>query len=118
VTFEVVKGRAAIPLIAAVRANADSDKVALGFIPESAYTQAAASGKPLVVISESSATPETIGHLLYGGTFPHIHVYQVYVTPPNRGCLNDLGVPAWNHVVGLRRVEIGADREFKLRKCG
>ena len=34
------------------------------------------------------------------------------------GCLNDLGVPVRNHIVGLSRVEIGADREFKLRKCG
>lgn len=37
---------------------------------------------------------------------------------PQRGCLNDLGVPVRNHIVGLSRVEIGADREFKLRKCG
>ena len=34
------------------------------------------------------------------------------------GCLNDLGVPVRNHVVGLSLIEISADSEFKLRKCG
>jgi len=62
-----------------VRIQADSEKDALGFIPASAYPQAAASGKLLIAVLESPAGQTYAGHILFGGTYPHIRVFQVYV---------------------------------------
>lgn len=75
----VLKGRDVVPFLDVVRKHADSDKRALGFLPESAYSELAAAGKLYVVVSDATGVPEVVGHLLYGGTYPHIHVHQVHV---------------------------------------
>ncbi|MGD1021126.1 MAG: GNAT family N-acetyltransferase [Verrucomicrobiia bacterium] len=83
--FTVLTGeRAVTPYIERVQASADSEKYALGFIPASAYPQAAASGKLLVAVSESSTGRQFAGHILFGGTYPHVRVFQVYVAPQHR----------------------------------
>ena len=76
--------RAVAPFIEVVRAHADSEKDALGFIPASAYPEAAASGKLLIAVSDGPGGPSFAGYVLFGGTYPHIRVFQVYVTPEHR----------------------------------
>ncbi|HEY9081591.1 GNAT family N-acetyltransferase [Magnetovibrio sp.] len=63
------------------RAGADSEKYALGFLPPNAFSQAAEQGKLLVAINDSG---EFLGHLMYGGVFPHCKVMQIYSVPAFR----------------------------------
>jgi predicted nucleic acid-binding protein/GNAT superfamily N-acetyltransferase len=84
--YVVLRGaRGVEPFVDDVRQHADSDKHALGFFPESAYLEAALSGKLLVAVCESGSTKTYVGHILFGGTYPHIHIFQVYVVHPHRG---------------------------------
>jgi GNAT superfamily N-acetyltransferase/predicted nucleic acid-binding protein len=62
-----------------VQRCADLEKDALGFLPEVAYSQAAASGKLMIAVHKSGDSAEYAGHLLFGGTYPHCRVFQVYV---------------------------------------
>lgn len=83
--FKVLKGTHAVtPFVATVRTHADSERAALGFIPEAAYPQAAASGKLLIAVLESDDSLTFAGHLLFGGIFPNIRVFQIYVVPMHR----------------------------------
>jgi GNAT superfamily N-acetyltransferase len=62
------------------RTNADREKNALGFLPSVAYEQAARQGN-LYVATDHGVY---VGHLLFGGTFPHAKIFQLYVTEPYR----------------------------------
>lgn len=64
---------------------ADTERVALGFLPEVAYQQAAEQGKLFVAVSPSG---DYLGHIMFGGVFPYIKVMQTYCLKDNR----DLGV--------------------------
>jgi len=58
-----------------VRASADEERDALGFLPGGVYAEAARRGKLLVAtIGHTYA-----GHLLFGGTFPRARVFQIFV---------------------------------------
>lgn len=67
------------PLIGKVKAHADAAKHSLGFLPEQVYQEAAFQQKLLVAVDRSQSGDECAGHLLFGGTFPHLKVFQVYV---------------------------------------
>jgi predicted nucleic acid-binding protein/GNAT superfamily N-acetyltransferase len=65
--------------------RADSQKDALGFLPRAAYTEAAAQGKLYVATAGDGRSERYAGHILFGGRFPHLKVFQVYVEPALRG---------------------------------
>lgn len=54
---------------------ADTERLALGFLPEAAYQQAAEQGKLFVAVSSGGAY---LGHLMFGGVFPYVRVMQTY----------------------------------------
>jgi len=69
------------PYVDITRVNADREKHALGFLPPVAYEQAAKQGN-LFVATENGIYA---GHLLFGGTFPHAKIFQLYVNEAYRG---------------------------------
>lgn len=71
--------------VPAVRAGADSDKDALGFLPAQAYEQAATQGTLFVAIDRRGARARYAGHILFGATYPHAKIFQVFVPESDRG---------------------------------
>jgi GNAT superfamily N-acetyltransferase/predicted nucleic acid-binding protein len=73
------------PYADTARAHADADRAALGFTPASAYREAAFSGKLLIAVEEAFGQRDTYaGHLYFGGAYPHVRIFQVYVVPKYR----------------------------------
>jgi predicted nucleic acid-binding protein/GNAT superfamily N-acetyltransferase len=72
------------PFIEAVRAQADSERDALGFLPEPAYAEAARQRKLILLILQEGDRSYYAGHLLFGGIFPVLRVRQIAVTPKSR----------------------------------
>lgn len=72
-------------LVAEIRAAADSDKEALGFLPKVAYEQAAHKGELTVALNDGAQGPTYAGHIWVSGTFPHARVVQLFVAPSFRG---------------------------------
>ncbi len=68
-----------------VQQQGDSERDILGFLPRSAYSEAAAQGKLYVATAEVAGGEYYAGHLLYGGRFPHLRVFQLYTLPQFRG---------------------------------
>lgn len=68
-----------------VQQQGDSERDVLGFLPRSAYWEAAAQGKLYVATAEVAGEEHYAGHLLYGGRFPHLRVFQLYTLPQFRG---------------------------------
>jgi hypothetical protein len=58
------------PFLGAIRAQADSERDALGFLPEPAYAEAARQRKLILLISQEGSQYSYAGHLLFGGIFP------------------------------------------------
>lgn len=84
--FRIVTNPALIlGLVAEIRAAADSDKEALGFLPKAAYEQAAHKGELTVALNDGAQGPTYAGHIWVSGTFPHARVVQLFVTPSFRG---------------------------------
>lgn len=71
--------------VAAVRAGADSDKDALGFLPAQAYEQAATQGTLFVAVDRRGGHGRYAGHILFGATYPHAKIFQVFVPASDRG---------------------------------
>jgi ribosomal protein S18 acetylase RimI-like enzyme/predicted nucleic acid-binding protein len=67
-----------------VRQRGDSERDALGFLPRCVYSEAAAQGKLLVATATVGGQEFYAGHLLFGGKFPHLRVFQLYVAPEFR----------------------------------
>ena len=65
-----------------VRQLADANRDALGFLPATAYEEAAMRGCLWVVVGRD--VNELRGYLFFGNRFPRLRVYQVYVTPEYR----------------------------------
>ena len=68
-----------------VRQRADSERTALGFIPHSAYQEAAVQGKLWVAVALKDGLESYVGHLLFGGVFPTLRVFQLFVSCEWRG---------------------------------
>lgn len=68
-----------------VQQQGDSERDVLGFLPRSAYSEAAAQGKLYVATAEVAGQECYAGHLLYGGRFPHLRVFQIYTLSQFRG---------------------------------
>lgn len=54
----------------------DTDKEALGFLPERAYKEAAYQGKLLIAVVQDGGNSVYAGHLLYGGVFPRSEFFK------------------------------------------
>jgi hypothetical protein len=72
------------PHLAAIRAQADSERDALGFLPEPAYAESARQRKLILLLSRSGPKEVYVGHLLFGGIFPNLRVRQICVAPTFR----------------------------------
>lgn len=72
------------PFTSHAQQRADAERDALGFIPKGAYQDAALQGK-LWIATKSIAQNETyVGHLLFGGVFPTLRIFQLFVEPGER----------------------------------
>ncbi len=65
-----------------VRRLADANRSALGFLPASAYHEAAMKGNLWIATEPNTQT--LMGYLLFGGVYPHLKVFQVYTCPEFR----------------------------------
>ena len=65
-----------------VRQLADANRDALGFLPATAYEEAAMRGCLWVVVRRPANKLQ--GYLFFGDRFPRLRVYQVYVCPEFR----------------------------------
>ena len=65
-----------------VRSLADENRTALGFLPKSAYTEAAM--KESLWIALDKNTGNFRGYLLFGGTYPQLKVFQICIHPTDR----------------------------------
>lgn len=69
------------PYIDHARTGADTERDAFGFLPPNAYRQAAEQGKLFVAVDADGIF---LGHLMFGGRFPHSKVIQIYTAPEFR----------------------------------
>jgi GNAT superfamily N-acetyltransferase len=70
--------------VKSVQTNADSAKDALGFLPAQAYDQAAKQGTLFVAVNRVGDDARYAGHILFGATYPHAKIFQVYVASEYR----------------------------------
>lgn len=83
--FEIERKPHEIPgLLQSVQTNADSNRDALGFLPAQAYDQAARQGTLLVAVDRHPGEARYAGHILFGATYPHAKIFQVYVASEHR----------------------------------
>ncbi len=80
----VHKAEEVAPFVEFVRKKADSDRNALGFLPQGAYQDAADQGKLIIAFSESVNFETYAGHLLFGGVYPKGTIFQLFVDPAYR----------------------------------
>ncbi len=80
------------PFVETARSHADRERDALGFLPGAVYDDAAARGNLLIALIPRATSQEYAGHLLFGGTFPHARIFQVFVRQQfrNRGVAREL----------------------------
>ncbi|WP_370545499.1 GNAT family N-acetyltransferase [Caulobacter sp. 17J80-11] len=79
------KPAAILDFVADIRAAADSDKEALGFLPGSAYDQAVHKGELTIVLKGDAQDSKYAGHIWVSGTYPHARIVQLFVAQPFRG---------------------------------
>lgn len=83
--FEVERKPHEVPhLVQSVQTNADSNRDALGFLPGQAYEQAARQGTLFVAVDRRGQEARYAGHILFGATYPHAKIFQVYVASEHR----------------------------------
>ncbi len=68
-----------LPLIEQIRQNADAERDSFGFLPVSAYESAAQAGHLYVALRRNNGNTHLMGHILFGGRFPHLRIHQLYV---------------------------------------
>ena len=69
-----------------VQASADSERHTLGFMPAPAYREAVHQGKLWVAVVKTDWGEEYAGHLLFGGGFPRLRIFQIFVKEAWRRC--------------------------------
>jgi ribosomal protein S18 acetylase RimI-like enzyme/predicted nucleic acid-binding protein len=70
--------------LGAIRDLADSEKEALGFLPESAYADAIVQRRLVAMLDQAGGNGALAGFILFGGVFPHARIQQVAVAPEHR----------------------------------
>jgi GNAT superfamily N-acetyltransferase len=73
-----------LPRLAAIRALADSEKEALGFLPEAAYRDAIEKRRLIAMCAPINGNSEVVGFVLFSGVFPNARVQQIVVSPAHR----------------------------------
>jgi GNAT superfamily N-acetyltransferase len=68
----------------AIRALADSDKEALGFLPEAAYRDAIMQRRLIAMLARENGTSHVAGFVLFSGVFPNARIQAVAVRPDHR----------------------------------
>lgn len=72
------------PFLDSISAQADSERDALGFLPQPAYAEAARQRKLILLVVQDGDETSYAGHLLFGGIFPILRVRQIAVAPRYR----------------------------------
>src|SRR5207249_1030183 len=67
------------PFLESISAQADSERDALGFLPQAAYAEAARQRKLILLVAQDGEKTSYAGHLLFGGIFPILRVRQIVV---------------------------------------
>jgi GNAT superfamily N-acetyltransferase len=70
--------------LTAIRALADSEKEALGFLPEAAYRDAIVQKRLRVMVARENGTSHVAGFILFSGVFPNARIQAVAVSPEHR----------------------------------
>lgn len=70
--------------LATIRALADSEKNALGFLPEAAYRDAIDHHRLIAMCAKIEHQTQVVGFLLYSGVFPNARVQQIVVAKEHR----------------------------------
>ncbi len=78
----LTESRQVCTYVKSVQSVADSNKKALGFLPKSVFQAQADHGRLWVAIKAS--TGELIGYLLFGGRYPMLRIFQLYVAKEYR----------------------------------
>lgn len=68
----------------AIRALADGEKEALGFLPEAAYGEAIERRRLVAMCSSVGCNTEVAGFILFSGVFPHARIQQIVVARHHR----------------------------------
>ena len=68
----------------AIRVLADSEKEALGFLPEAAYRDAITQKRLFAMVARDSNAAQVIGFVLFSGVFPNARIQQIAVDPAHR----------------------------------
>ena len=68
----------------AIRALADDEKEALGFLPEAAYREAIEKRRLVAMCTPVNGDPEVVGFVLFSGVFPNARIQQIVVDPAHR----------------------------------
>ncbi len=68
----------------AIRALADGEKEALGFLPEAAYRDAIIQRRLIAMLARENSTLHVVGFILFSGVFPNARVQAVAVKPDHR----------------------------------
>lgn len=68
----------------AIRALADGEKEALGFLPEAAYRDAIMQRRLVVMVARENGTSHVAGFILFSGVFPNARIQAVVVRPDHR----------------------------------
>jgi ribosomal protein S18 acetylase RimI-like enzyme len=68
----------------AIRALADGEKEALGFLPEPAYREALERRRLIAMCSAAAGDTEVAGFILFSGVFPNARIQQVVVAREHR----------------------------------
>jgi len=67
-----------------IRALADREKEALGFLPEAAYSEAIEKRRLVAMCATANGHSEVIGFILFSGVFPNARIQQVVVAKQHR----------------------------------
>jgi ribosomal protein S18 acetylase RimI-like enzyme len=70
--------------ISTIRALADGEKDALGFIPEAAYRDAIEKRRLLAMCTPTANGAEVVGFVLFSGVFPNARIQQIVVAEHHR----------------------------------
>ena len=67
-----------------IRSEADSQRDALGFLPVKAYVEQILARKIILLLASADGDLSYAGHLMFGGLFPRLRIYQIAVAQPFR----------------------------------
>ncbi|HWA88556.1 MAG TPA: GNAT family N-acetyltransferase [Rhizomicrobium sp.] len=70
--------------VAAIRALADGEKEALGFLPEAAYHDAIEKRRLIAMCTPADGGAKVVGFILFSGVFPNARVQQIVVAKEHR----------------------------------